>query len=165
MESHIWLRPAGSVALWKEGSKGAQWLLPAFCLEESCPPALALMPDTIVPPCMTLVPCRLLPWWCWSSKEVCLNKPGMGHLRGTAREFSNFFQWLQSCWFLQPEVMGASLPSIGTLGWGALCRTRTSHSQNIPPNFYPPPNISMGPTCSMSLCLLPVWINVVSLVP
>ena len=44
-----------------------------FCLGESCPPALTLMPHTSVPPHMPLVPFKLLPW-CWSSGAVSLSK-------------------------------------------------------------------------------------------
>ena len=52
---------AGSVALWGEGSEKGQW------------PLLALMPDTSVPPCVPLVPFKLLPQ-CWSSEGVSLGR-------------------------------------------------------------------------------------------
>ena len=52
-------------------------LCPLFCLGESCPPALTLMPDTSGPPCMLLVPFKLLPW-CWSSEGVSLSKSVYG---------------------------------------------------------------------------------------
>ena len=60
-------------------SKGT--MASASCLEESCTPTLTLMPDTSVPPCMPLVPFRLLPQ-CWSSKEMSSNLC-IGPLRGT----------------------------------------------------------------------------------
>ena len=62
-----------------------------FCLGVSCAPALALMPETSVPPHMLLVPFKLLPRWSWGLEGVCLCKFGTGPLRGTARESSSFF--------------------------------------------------------------------------
>ena len=44
-----------------------------LCLGECCLPAPALIPDTSVPPCMPLVPFKLLPW-CWSWEGVSLSK-------------------------------------------------------------------------------------------
>ena len=59
MESPIWHPPAGSVALWGEGSEKGQCLCLLFCLGESCPPAPSFVADTSVPPCMPLVGCVL----------------------------------------------------------------------------------------------------------
>ena len=59
MESQIWHQLASSVG--GKGSETGQWPLPA------------LMPDTSVSPCMTLVPGKLLPW-CWSSEGVSLSR-------------------------------------------------------------------------------------------
>ena len=58
-----------------------------FLSERKLSPALALMPDTSVPPHMSLVPFKLLPQW-WSSERVSLSKPMCG--------FSK-----RSCWVLQ----------------------------------------------------------------
>ena len=67
-------------------------LCPYFCLGKSCSPALILMPDTSVPPCVPLVPFKLLPQWCcWSSEGGHLNKLVRGPLRGMAKESSSFF--------------------------------------------------------------------------
>ena len=51
----------------------AVWLCPPFYLGERCPPALTLMPDTSVPPCMSMVSFKLLPQ-CWSSQGMSLSK-------------------------------------------------------------------------------------------
>ena len=48
MECQIWHPPAGSVALRVRVQKRDNGLCPPFCLGESCPPALALMPDTSI---------------------------------------------------------------------------------------------------------------------
>ena len=56
-------------------------LCPPFCLRESYSPALALIPDTSMPPCMPQVPFKLLPW-CWSSEGVSLNKFLCGFVKG-----------------------------------------------------------------------------------
>ena len=45
------------------------------------------------------------------------------------------------------------------LGWSG-----TSCSPDSPPKFYPP-NVDVGPVCSPYLPLLPVWVDVVSLIP
>ena len=57
----------------KQDLEKGQRPLPPFCLGESCPPALALIPDTLVPPCMPLVLFKLLSL-CWSSEGVSLSK-------------------------------------------------------------------------------------------
>ena len=44
-----------------------------FCLGEMCPPAVALMPDMLVPPHMPLVPLKLLPQ-SWNSEGMSLSK-------------------------------------------------------------------------------------------
>ena len=44
-----------------------------FCLGESCPPALILMPDTSLPPHIPLMPLKMLPQ-CWSPEIVSLSK-------------------------------------------------------------------------------------------
>ena len=84
-----------------------------FCLGEHCHPALSLLLDISVPPCMPLVPFKLLPW-CWNSEGVSLSEsmhvPFKGNYLGIHR--------LSPHWFLQPEVMRTHIPGTGTLGWG-----------------------------------------------
>ena len=97
--------------------KNSGFCLP-FCLGESCPPALAFMPETSVPPYMPLMPFKLLSW-CWSSEGVWLSSLCVASLRGTAWDSRSFFHLLDPCWFLQSEGMGTYLPSTLTMGWGA----------------------------------------------
>ena len=61
MEFQIWHLPAGSVALGERVQKSDNGLCPLFYVGENCTPALTLIPDTAVPPCMPLVPFKLLP--------------------------------------------------------------------------------------------------------
>ena len=91
-----------------------------FSLRECCPPSLALMPDTSVPPCMpwclsSCCPCtRVKQEWVWIS--LCV-----GPLIGTAWESSSLFHWLHLYWFLQPVTTETYLPNTRTLGWGSWC--------------------------------------------
>ena len=69
-------------AWWLSGGGGSgkgQWPLPVFLFGRKLSPALALMPDS--PPCMSLVPFKLLPW-CWSSVGVSLSKYVCGFFKG-----------------------------------------------------------------------------------
>ena len=95
-------------------------LSPSFCLGESCPPVLALMPDTSGS-CKPPVPFKLLPW-CWSSERVRLSMFHIGPLRGTARESSSFFHQLQSHWFFSQKLYRllflAWNPGLGEQVWG-----------------------------------------------
>ena len=56
---------------------------------------LALMPDTSVPPCMPLVPFKLLPW-CWSSEGVSLSKFVWGFFKGNCLELQKFLPLTES---------------------------------------------------------------------
>ena len=93
---------AGSVALWGEGSEKGQW------------PLLALMPDTSVPPCVPLVPFKLLPQ-CWSSEGVSLSKSICGFFKGNCLGLQNFLPLTQSPLVLTARSCG-DLPS---WHWGA----------------------------------------------
>ena len=100
-----------------------------FCVGGSCPPALALMLDTSVPPRMPLVPFKLLPW-CWSPEGVSLSK-FVYNTRSFKRKGLRILQFLPQHnphWFLQPEVMGTHLPRSGTLGWVVWCGAGIPHS-------------------------------------
>ena len=108
-------------ACWFHGGrveKRNNGLCSPFCLGESCPPALALMPDTSVPSSMPLVLFKLLPQF-WISEGVSLS-PCVGSLRGTAWDSRSFFHQLNPYWCLQPEVIGTYLPGTGTLYLGGL---------------------------------------------
>ena len=95
MESQIWYLPASSVALWMEGSEKGQWLLPTFLSERKLSPALALMPDTPVPPCMPLEPFKLFPE-CWHSEGVSLSKSVWGFFKGNCLGLQKLFPPTQS---------------------------------------------------------------------
>ena len=99
--------PAGSVALWLCGGraqKSDSGLCPPFCLGGSCPPAPTLMPDTSVPPCMLLVPFKLLPR-CWSLEGVSLSEFMCGLFNGNCLGLQKFLPLTQSLLFLQPEKL------------------------------------------------------------
>ena len=125
-----------------------------FCPGGSCPTVLTLMPDTSVfSPGMPLVPFQLLPWG-WSPEWVCVSpKSIVGPLRGDSWKSRTFFYHSNPYWFSLPEVMRASLPGCGTLGWVAWSGVGTPHSsaeeldlcsQDILPNIYPP-HMCVGP--------------------
>ena len=60
-------------SVWRRAQKRDSGHCLKFCPGGSCPPALALMLDTLVPPYMPLVPFKVLPQ-CWSPEEVSLSK-------------------------------------------------------------------------------------------
>ena len=71
--------------------------------------------------------------------------------------------------------MGTYLSGARTLGWVIWIGAGASHSHGIPPNFYLP-SVGVGPPIlhlcasvplhiSVSLPLLPVWMDVASLIP
>ena len=137
--------------------------LPTFLLGECCPPALTLMSDTSLPPGMTLVPFKLL-CWCWfRGSESAYMSPYVGYLRGTALDSRSVFRRLNTCWFLQPEVMGTYILGTGTLGWQALWGWNSlfprHHSRIFSHHTY------MWNQCTVSLPLIPIWMDVVSLIP
>ena len=93
--------PAGSVDLWGQGSEKEHGLLPPVLSGTKLSPSS----------CSDARHLQFLPvyyWWLpscypwYTSVEVSLS-PCVGSLRGTAWEFSNFFQ-LNCCWILQPEL-------------------------------------------------------------
>ena len=127
----IWL--CGST-VWVESSTKGQWPLPTFLSGRKLSPSSTLMPDTLVPPCMPLVPCKLLPQ-IWSSEEVSLNKSVCGFFKRDCLGLQNFLSLPQSLLVFAARSTGAYLPGTGTLGWRAWCGAGTPHSQDIPPEF------------------------------
>ena len=121
------------------------------------------MLDSSVPPCMPLVPLKLLPQCC-SSDGMTLSKFVCGYLRGTAWGSRSFFHWINPCSCLQPEVRGliflALVPSAGS----PAVELGLPTPELSLPNCYPP-HVYLGPLYSTSLSLLPVWMDVVSLIP
>ena len=137
-----------------------------FYLGESCPPALALMPSTSVPPRRPLVPFKLLPW-CWSPEWVTLNKSTCGarlFQRSLRSQFlpdptdsgfggTAFFQKFWGLIFLALELWaGWSGMRVGSLAPKiSLHFISTAHGFEI--------------TWSQSPSFQPIWMNVVSLIP
>ena len=64
---------------------------------------------------------------------------------------------------LQPEVVGTYVPGTGILGWGCGVGLGLLAPKILLPNFYPP-NMGVGPAHSVSVPLLLIWLNVVSLI-
>ena len=60
--------------------------------------------------------------------------------------------------------MGTYLPGTETLGWGPGVGLGLLAPGISLLNFYPP-HVDVGPACSTSVSLLPVWMDVVSLIP
>ena len=161
----MWHHPAGSVALWGgRAQKRNSGLCPQVCLGESCPPALVLMPVSSVPPCMSLMPFKLL-CWCWSSEGVSLSKSVCGFFERNRLVFQQFLPLTQfmlisvdksygdvSSWHWNPGLgrpvvgLGLLTPKISLL------------------NFYPP-HVYVGPAHSVSLPFLSVCIDVLSSIP
>ena len=159
------MAPAYScVALLGASSERDNGLCPPFCLRESYPPALALMPDTLVFPCMPLVPFKLLPQ-CWSSEGVSLSKSLYGFFKRNCLGLQKFLPLTQSLlvfvarsfgdlpfWHWNPGlglVLFAPKISFSSFYPQHSCRISLSHVSTPP---------------STSPCLLPVWMDVVSLI-
>ena len=151
-------------ALWsclRRAQKRDNGLCLPFCLGESCPPALTLMSDTSGPPHWCLSSCYpgagAQREWVWPS--LCV-----GSLKGTAWASSSFFHWLNLCWFLQPEIMWTYLPRTEPWAGGPGVGLGLLAPEISLPYFYPP-HEDVGPARSTSLPFLPVWMDVVSLIP
>ena len=75
------------------------------------------MPDTSVPPCMSLMPFNLLPPH-WSSEGVSQGKSVHRPFKRNCQESSSLsFHSVSPHLFLLPEVMATALPGTRTLGW------------------------------------------------
>ena len=99
MESQIRHQPAGSVALWGEGSEKGGWPLPAFLSGRKLSPSSYLDDRHVSSARMPLVTFKLLPW-CWSSEGMSLSKSVCGFFKGNSWDSSRFFHQLNCCWIL-----------------------------------------------------------------
>ena len=103
------------LALWQKGSEKKKWLLPAFLS------AVSLMLGHSVPTQLSLVSFKLL-FQHWNSEAMSqsnsMHRPFKRNCLGFQKPSISLH--LNPHWFLQPEVMGTSLPGIGTLGYGGL---------------------------------------------
>ena len=158
MESQIWHQPTSSVAPWGEDSEKGQWPLPAFLSSSSC-----LDASHFTSSLYATVPFKLLPW-CWSSERISLSKSEW--VPQEELFWTPTFSSTDSMptVFLQPKVMGTYLSGAGTLDWVAWCGAGTSHSWDIPPEFLSTTCECMTSPFHTSLPLLPVWMDVVSLI-
>ena len=166
MEPQIWHLPTGSGVLWGRVQKRNNGLCLPFCLGESCPSALALLSDTSVPPCMPLVFFKLLPQ-CWSPEGVSLNKSLCGFFKRNWLGLQNFlpltqfllFFSVRSCrdlssWHWNPRL-GAPGVGLGPLASEIIPLELLSTTHGCGTN---PFHVSTSPP------LLPVWVDVVSLI-
>ena len=80
-------------------------LCPTFCLGESDPPALTLMLDTSVLPCMSPVPFKLLPQ-CRSSEGVSLSMSVWGFFKRNCLGLQKFLPLTQSPLVFAARVVG-----------------------------------------------------------
>ena len=138
--------------MWQDGSEKEQLFCPPFSLGESCSPAPALMPDTSFPPCMLLVPFKLLPR-CWSSQEVNLNKFMCGVFTRNCLRLQKFLSPAQSPLVFATRSCGDLSswhwnPGLKGLVWG-----RTLHSQYFPAGFLSATH-ECGPASSKMLWFL-----------
>ena len=122
MESHIWRPPAISVTFGERVQNRDNGLCLSFCLGESCPPALALMPNTLVPPHMPLVPFELVSW-CWSSDEVSLSNFMCGFFKRNCLGLQKFLPLIQTLLVFTARSYGDLSswhwnPGLGSLVWG-----------------------------------------------
>ena len=103
MAPACWL--CGSV--WGEFRKGTIASAHLSIWEKCCPPAAVLVPDTSGPPCMPVVPSKLLPL-CWSSDGVSLSKSMCGFFRRNCLG-------LQQCLLLTLSLLVFAARSFGDL--------------------------------------------------
>ena len=133
-----------------------------FYLGESCLPALALMPDTSIPPVchLHISSCylsagaqreRVWESWCVGSLSGFFGATEVSSTNSTPAGFCS-----QNLWGLTFLACGPwpLRPGVGL---------RLHAPEIFLPNFYPPP-MDVGPVYSTSLILLPVWMGVVSLI-
>ena len=101
------------------GSSKEQWPLPALLFVRILPPtALTLIPDTSAPPLTSPLFFKWLPQY-WSSHGVSpsrsVHEPFKRNFLGLKKHSISLS--LNPCGFLQPGIMGTSVPGTGILGW------------------------------------------------
>ena len=133
------------MALLGEGLAKRQW------------PLLALMPDTSVSPCMPLVPEP-------KESESEYVSPCMGSLRGTAWGSRVSSTNSIPTGFCSQKLWGPIFLALGPWAGGPGVGLGLLAPGISLPNFYPP-HVDVGPAHPTSVPLLPVWIDMVSLIP
>ena len=159
MESHICHQPVGSVALFGGGSEMGQW--PAFLLRECCPPALILMPDTSLFPCMSLVSFKLLLWF-WSSEGVSLMMSLCGFFRRNCLRLQKFLPLTQSLVVCGQKLWRLIFLALECWAGGLVWVWDFSLPRYLSQIFI---HMGVGPAHSMFMPLPPVWMDKVSLIP
>ena len=132
--------------------------------EKAAPPALTLIPDTSVLPCMSLVPFEVLPQ-SWGSEGVSPSKPmHRRYERNAWTPEALHLPQLQSLLVFTARSHG----DLSSWHWnpglgGTWCGAGTPHSSvgdlfslDMPLDFQPP-HVGVGPASSTSLPLLTVW--------
>ena len=151
------MAPACQICQWRV-QKRINGLCPPFCLGKSCPPALALMPDTSVSPCMPLVPFKLLPW-CWSSEGVSLITHSMCGFFKNCLGLQKFLLSTQSLLGVVDRSYGDLSswhwnPGLGGLVLGLVLGLGLLNPEISLLNFYPS-HVGVGFAHSVSAPLLP----------
>ena len=119
------------------------------------------MRDTSVLSCMALVPFKLLPW-CWSSEEVNLSK---WFFKGNCLGLQQFHLLTQSLLvFCSQKLCGliflALEQYVEVLVWGPWLL-----GPEIALRRFYPLHMNVGPAHSVSVLLLPIWMDVVVRLP
>ena len=153
IEIQMWHPTASSVGGLR---KGTMTSVSTSVWKKVAQPALALMSDSSVPPHMSLVPFKLLPQ-CWSSEQVSPSKSMNGPFKRICPGLQKPSISLSPNphWFLQPEVMGTSLPGQGFgVGLGPLPpKVQTPQQRYLSIFIY---HMWVGPVHSSSPPVLPV---------
>ena len=149
---------------WRRAQKRNNDLCQQFSLGESCTPALAMIPDTSVPPCMPLVPFKLLPWFS-SSKGMSLSKSMCGLFKRNCLGLQKFLPLtLLLLGFCNQKLWGLIFLALEPLAEGPGMDLGLLTPKLSLLNIYPP-HLGVGPACLMSPPLLPVWMGVFPLIP
>lgn len=126
METQIWCTCRLCVGRTQQRYSGACW---HFNPWRAALPALALKPDNSFSPHMSWSFSRCCTFAGASDECLWVSKSVLGPFKRTLVCAAALrLTWCSLCWFLQPGVVGTSLPSTGALRWGALCRTGTPWS-------------------------------------
>ena len=163
-EHQVYARNIPEIFKWLLKISNQMWRLFLFIFYENICQAV----PQLSPWCQTLqfFPiCHWCPPICYSSaraqREWGWVSPCAGLLRGSLWNSSSFFHRLKPHWGLQsnhlPEIMGVYLLGTGTLSWGW---GRDPSLQLSLLNCYPP-HTAVGPACSTSLHLIPVWMDMI----
>lgn len=127
---------------WGKAQNRNSGLCQQFCVGESCASSSCLDARQSRSLLHALVPLELL-LQSWSSEAVSPSASMPGPFKRKVGDSSSPRLSHYPLLFLQPEVMGTSLPGTRTLGWGTWCGAGTPHSaegnlhsRDLSPNWY-----------------------------